>query len=53
MLFGSYCESSFFAIGAGSNLIWIDPQLDLAVVARWIDQDKTDALIRKVMDSLA
>jgi CubicO group peptidase (beta-lactamase class C family) len=45
-------ESSFFAIGAGSSMIWIDVDLDLVVVARWIDQAKINAFCGKVMDSV-
>ncbi len=33
-------ESSFAALGAGTNAIWIDPEDDLVVVARWIDREK-------------
>jgi CubicO group peptidase (beta-lactamase class C family) len=29
-------ETSVFAVGMGTNLIWIDPALDLVVVARWV-----------------
>jgi len=29
-------ETSFFALGAGNHVIWIDPALDLVVVLRWI-----------------
>ncbi len=32
-------ETSVMAVGAGSNIIWIEPSLDLLVVARWIDAD--------------
>ena len=32
-------ESSFAALGAGTNAIWIDPEDNLVVVARWIDRD--------------
>ena len=45
-------ESSYFAIGAGTSIIWIDNDLNLAVVARWIDQDKIDDFIGRVMASL-
>ena len=31
-------ESSYSAVGAGTNIIWIDPDNDLVVVARWMDQ---------------
>ena len=29
--------SSFFALGSGGNVIWIDPDHDLVVVTRWLD----------------
>ena len=29
--------SSVFAVGAGNNMIWIDPDHDLVTVLRWID----------------
>jgi len=41
--------SSFFALGAGSNLIWIDRELDLVGVFRWIEQGKINGLLGKVM----
>lgn len=28
---------SFFALGAGGNIIWIEPEDDLVVVTRWLD----------------
>ena len=30
-------ETSWFAIGAGSSITWIDPDRDAVVVVRWID----------------
>ena len=50
--YASAPESSFFAVGAGTNVIWIDPDLDLLMVARWIDQSKIDALIARVLDGV-
>ena len=41
-------ETSFFALGAGSNLIWIDPELDIVGVFRWIDQEHIDEMIGKM-----
>ncbi|MCC5983370.1 MAG: serine hydrolase [Rhodobacteraceae bacterium] len=40
--------TSFFALGAGSNVIWIDPELDIVMVARWVAKDKVDALVGTV-----
>jgi hypothetical protein len=41
-------ESSFAALGAGTNAIWIDPEDDLVVVVRWIDREKLGELLRLV-----
>ncbi|GAB3325686.1 serine hydrolase [Larkinella ripae] len=43
--------TSFAAIGAGSNLIWIDPEHDLVIVWRWHDGNP-DELIKRVLASL-
>jgi hypothetical protein len=51
-LYPSAPETSFFAIGAGSNIIWIDTELDLVAVVRWIDQAEVNAFCGKVMESL-
>lgn len=45
-------ETSFFALGAGSNLIWIDQTLDIVGVFRWIDQAKIDGLLGHFMAAL-
>jgi CubicO group peptidase (beta-lactamase class C family) len=46
-------ETSFFAVGMGTNLIWIDPALDLLVVARWVNKERVGDLIASVMRALA
>ena len=45
-------ETSFFALGAGSNLIWIDQELDIVGVFRWIEQGKIDGLLGRFMTAL-
>ena len=54
---GSYQPSaprdSFFAIGAGGNVTWIDPAHDLVAVLRWIDCTRLDAWIALVLGALA
>jgi CubicO group peptidase (beta-lactamase class C family) len=45
-------ESSYSARGAGSNVIWIDPDHDLVVVARWIDKPHVEPFLRLVVESL-
>jgi CubicO group peptidase (beta-lactamase class C family) len=44
-LYPSAPESSVFALGAGNNIIWIDQELDLVLVARWVHREKIDGLI--------
>jgi CubicO group peptidase (beta-lactamase class C family) len=41
--------SSFFALGAGRNLIWIDPDHDMVAVVRWIDTAATDGFIKHTL----
>jgi CubicO group peptidase (beta-lactamase class C family) len=48
----SATADSVFALGAGVNLVWIAPALDLVVVARWIDRPHMDAFIGKVREAL-
>jgi CubicO group peptidase (beta-lactamase class C family) len=41
--------SSYAARGAGSNVIWIDPEHDLVVVARWIDKESVNGFVELVL----
>ncbi|MBV9250325.1 MAG: serine hydrolase [Acetobacteraceae bacterium] len=45
-------ESSFCAMGAGGNLTWVDPELRIVAVMRWLDRDSTDGFIRLVLNAL-
>jgi CubicO group peptidase (beta-lactamase class C family) len=45
--------SSYAARGAGSNVIWIDPDHDLVVVVRWIDKASVDGFVRCVQEAVA
>ena len=42
-------ESSFFALGAGHNVIWVDPDHDLVAVVRWIAQNRIDGFFQHVL----
>lgn len=44
-------HASVFALGAGTNLIWIDPDNDLVVVLRWIDKSAVDGFMARLMDA--
>jgi CubicO group peptidase (beta-lactamase class C family) len=43
---------SFFAIGAGGNYTWIDPQTGIVAVMRWLDPAATNQFIGLVMAAL-
>jgi CubicO group peptidase (beta-lactamase class C family) len=42
-------QSSVFALGAGNNMIWIDPEHDLVTVLRWIDKAKVDGFLERLV----
>jgi CubicO group peptidase (beta-lactamase class C family) len=44
--------SSFFALGWGSNVVWVDPEHDLVAVIRWIEGAAVDGFIQRVLASL-
>ncbi len=50
--YASAPATSYFALGAGYNVIWLDPALDLVAVARWIDQARVDEWIARVMEAV-
>ena len=45
-------SSAFSAMGAGSNVIWIDPDHDLVVVARWIDKTALEGFLLRIVQAL-
>ena len=45
-------ESCYAARGAGSNVIWIDPEHDLIAVVRWIDKASVDGFVKLVLESV-
>jgi CubicO group peptidase (beta-lactamase class C family) len=44
--------SAFAHMGAGTNMVYVDPENDLVIVARWIEREACDGLIRRVLASL-
>ena len=44
--------SSFFALGARENVVWVDPEHDLVAVVRWIDSAATDGFIQRVLAAI-
>lgn len=51
-VFPSLPESSWFAIGAGSTINWIDPQRQTVTVLRWIDAAQADAVLARIARAL-
>ena len=45
-------ETSFFALGAGQNAVWVDPEHDLVAVVRWIDTAALDGFIGRVLAAI-
>lgn len=43
---------SFFALGAGGNVIWMDPEHDMVVVVRWVGTDKINEFMQLVVGSI-
>ena len=44
--------SAFVHVGNGTNIIYVDPDNDIVIVARWIENGKVNEFIEKVMASL-
>jgi len=44
--------SAFAHMGNGTNMIYVDPENDLVLVARWIEREACDGLIQRVLASL-
>jgi CubicO group peptidase (beta-lactamase class C family) len=46
--FAAASRRSYFALGAGGNAIWIDPEHDLVVVTRWLSGNRLNEFMRLV-----
>jgi len=51
-LYPSAPESSVFALGGGSNIIWVDHEKDLVVVIRWVEKAFADELIGQIATAI-
>lgn len=45
-------RSSFFGVGVGTNLVWVDPENDMVVVVRWIDGEAVNSFAERVLAAL-
>jgi CubicO group peptidase (beta-lactamase class C family) len=46
--FAAASQRSYFALGAGGNAIWLDPEHDLVVVTRWLAGNRLNEFMRLV-----
>ena len=51
-LWPSAPASAFAHLGNGTNMIYVDPEHDVVVVARWIERGALDGLVQRVLASL-
>jgi len=51
-MYPSAPATGFAAVGAGSNIVWVDPASDLVVVTRWIAKEAVDGLLGRVHAAL-
>ena len=52
-VFPSASKASFFCIGAGASMVWIDPDRDMVAVVRWIDGTQIDGFCARVAEAVA
>ncbi|MBS9524613.1 serine hydrolase [Litoribacter alkaliphilus] len=45
-------ETAFYHLGAGVNMIYVDRENDLVVVARWLENSQMNEFIKRVLESL-
>jgi CubicO group peptidase (beta-lactamase class C family) len=45
-------ESAFMHLGNGTNMIYVDAEHDLVIVARWIDGGSLDGLVSRVLAAI-
>lgn len=51
-LYASAPASAFAHLGNGTNIIYVDPENDLVIVVRWIENNKIDEFIQRINVSL-
>lgn len=48
----SASANAFAHVGNGVNLIYVDPENDLVIVVRWLEQKAIDGFVQRVLESL-
>lgn len=52
-IFPGASESSYFCIGAGASVVWIDPEKSLVAVVRWIEGSQIGGFCERVSKALS
>ena len=47
-----WSERCVSAMGAGSNIVWVDPDRDIVAVLRWIDKSATDGFLERLGEAI-
>ncbi len=45
-------ESAFWHLGAGTNMVYCDPENNLVIVARWINRDAMEGIVKRVIGAM-
>ncbi len=45
-------EEAFFHLGAGTNMVYVDPIHNLIIVVRWIDRSAMNGLVKRVINAI-
>lgn len=51
-VFPSVPATSYFAVGAGSSFTWIEPEMDMVVIVRWLNSAHADAVFGKIYQAV-
>jgi hypothetical protein len=51
-LFADASRASYFMFGAGGHMVWVDPESEVVVVARWLDGAHSAGFVRRVSEAL-
>ncbi len=45
-------KTAFYHLGAGNNMVYVDQENDLVIVARWIKREAMDGIVKRVLEAI-
>ena len=51
-IFKNASRQSYFCIGAGASVVWVEPAFDMVAVVRWIDGEKVNGFCEAVYSAM-